>query len=257
VESMLMAVVVASFLGSGHCAGMCGPMAVLSSMGPASAAELARRMSYYHLGRLIGYLSLGALIGGLGQAIDWGGELAGWQRLAAIGAGACMVMVGMAKLVAWFRRSHSLATRKSALQRPLEAIHRRIQNWRPAARAWGIGLLTVLLPCGWLYAFLITAAGSGSPLGGALIMAAFWLGTVPALAIIPLGMRPIAGRWRAYLPALAASLLIATGTFTLVVRAEANISTIKDSGMVKRTVEQERLRVESLPGERMPCCHAE
>ena len=75
MEAMLLAVVTASLLGSGHCAGMCGPLALMASIGPATSAQLARRMSFYHVGRLIGYMSLGAAVGGVGAAMDWGGEL--------------------------------------------------------------------------------------------------------------------------------------------------------------------------------------
>jgi sulfite exporter TauE/SafE len=257
MEAMLLAVVTASFLGSGHCAGMCGPLAMLASMGPASRSELGRRMSYYHAGRLMGYTSLGAVVGGLGRAMDWGGELAGWQRLAAMTAGGLMVLLGVTSLIGWFRRSPAHRPLPGALQRLLEKGHRRLSLYGPGTRAWGMGLLTVMLPCGWLYAFLITAAGSGSAAGGGLIMGAFWLGTVPILAAIPLGWRPMSSRVRAYLPALAASLLIATGMFTLAVRAEANLTPLHQASRVDRGPAEEIARVKSLTDERMPCCHAD
>jgi sulfite exporter TauE/SafE len=249
-------VATASLLGSGHCAGMCGPLALMASMGPATASQLARRMSFYHVGRLIGYMSLGAVVGGVGAAMDWGGELVGWQRLAAMVAGGAMVLLGLSSLLNWYRGKPAHVPLPAAAQRTMEKLHRRISIWQPSARAWGVGLLTVLLPCGWLYAFLITAAGSGSALGGGLVMLAFWVGTVPALAVIPLGVRQISGRMRSYLPALAASLLIATGIFTLAVRAEANIQRL-DGGAARRSLAEETKRVESLAGERMPCCHVD
>src|SRR5690606_18807129 len=48
-------------------------------------------------------------------------------------------------------------------------------------RAALLGVSTGLLPCGWLYAFALSAAATGSARDGALVMAAFWLGSVPAL----------------------------------------------------------------------------
>ncbi|MBE7450024.1 MAG: sulfite exporter TauE/SafE family protein [Kofleriaceae bacterium] len=42
------------------------------------------------------------------------------------------------------------------------------------ARAALLGLLSAALPCGWLWAFVVVAAGTGSPVGGALVMTAFW-----------------------------------------------------------------------------------
>jgi sulfite exporter TauE/SafE len=256
MEAMLLAVVTASLLGSGHCAGMCGPLALMASMGPASAGQLARRMSFYHLGRLLGYMVLGGFVGSVGAAMDWGGGLVGWQRVAAMLAGGAMILLGILSLVQWFRGSAPHVPLPSFVQGWLEHLHRRVRSWTPSARAWGVGLLTVMLPCGWLYAFLITAAGSGSLWGGALVMLAFWVGTVPALAVIPLGVRHLSGRMRSYLPALAAMLLLGTGAFTLAVRAEANFDRLfaQERGS---TVMEETKRIESLSKERMPCCHVD
>jgi sulfite exporter TauE/SafE len=49
-----------------------------------------------------------------------------------------------------------------------------------------LGLLLSALPCGLLYAALAAAASSGSALAGAMAMAAFVLGTVPALGAVAL-----------------------------------------------------------------------
>jgi hypothetical protein len=48
----------------------------------------------------------------------------------------------------------------------------------PPRNALAIGLLATV-PCGWLYVF-VAAAADGSPLDGALVMTAFWVGTVRA-----------------------------------------------------------------------------
>jgi hypothetical protein len=50
-----------------------------------------------------------------------------------------------------------------------------------------------LLPCGFLYAAVVAAAASGSPLVGAAGMAAFGVGTIPALLAVGLAGRA-AGR---------------------------------------------------------------
>ena len=68
-------------------------------------------------------------------------------------------------------------------------------------RGAATGLLTTLLPCGWLYAFVITAAGTGNALAGAGLMATFWVGTLPMLTIVGIGVRklaaPLAAKWAA------------------------------------------------------------
>ena len=62
----------------------------------------------------------------------------------------------------------------------------------PLPRALSIGLLTAFLPCGWLYLFALKAAGTGSPFEGALFMIAFWLGSVPALVLVGVGVQTLA-----------------------------------------------------------------
>src|SRR5690606_26485689 len=43
------------------------------------------------------------------------------------------------------------------------------------------GVLTALLPCGWLHGFVLAAAATRSASSGALLLSVFWLGTAPAL----------------------------------------------------------------------------
>ncbi|HXS19435.1 MAG TPA: sulfite exporter TauE/SafE family protein, partial [Polyangiaceae bacterium] len=85
-------------------------------------------------------------------------------------------------------------------------------------RASLLGTLTPLLPCGWFYAFALTAAGTARASHGALVMTVFWLGTVPAL----LGMGWIMSRWggwlRTRLPLLTGALLIVIGLLGVVTR---------------------------------------
>ena len=81
-----------------------------------------------------------------------------------------------------------------------------------------IGLLTTLLPCGWLYSFAITAAGTGSAWKGMLAMTAFWLGTLPALVLVGAGVKRILGPMGRRLPALTCVALVAAGLYTLLGR---------------------------------------
>jgi sulfite exporter TauE/SafE len=75
--------------------------------------------------------------------------------------------------------------------------------------------VTTLLPCGFLYAYVTVAAGTGTPLAGMLVMAAFWAGTVPVMA----GLGALAGRALAplarRLPAISAAALMVIGLLTI------------------------------------------
>jgi len=96
----------------------------------------------------------------------------------------------------------------------------------PMVRAGVVGLLSGLLPCGWLWAFLVTAAGTGSALGGAAVMCAFWIGTVPALVAVGLGAQLISAPLRRHIPTVTALLLIAIGTFAIVSRPTSAVAAV-------------------------------
>ena len=94
----------------------------------------------------------------------------------------------------------------------------RIRSKRAATRAWLVGVLTGLLPCGWLWAFVVSAAGTASAFDGAIVMGVFWLGTVPAMTgVLALG-GPLIARLRARLPIVTACVLVVLGVVTLATR---------------------------------------
>ena len=85
---------------------------------------------------------------------------------------------------------------------------------RPRAR-FTVGLLTTLLPCGWLYAFVLTAAGTGTVRGALALMTVFWAGTLPMMLTLGVGVRQLAGPLRAKLPTISAIAIVAVGVMSL------------------------------------------
>jgi sulfite exporter TauE/SafE len=169
----------------------------------------------YNAGRLVSYLALGALAGALGAGLDRLGASAGLGRLAAVVAGALMIVWGGTSLMraagAHIPEPAVPGYLRARLAAALQAVHAQ----PPALRALTVGLVTTLLPCAFLYAYVTVAAGTGSPLGGVLVMAAFWAGTVPVMA----GLGATAGRVIAplqrRLPVLTASALVLIGLLTV------------------------------------------
>lgn len=214
----LTAVFASSIVGSLHCVAMCGPLVGLGG------AHTARLALVHSLGRLVTYASIGMLAGAIGRAVDLAGDLAVVQRAATILAGIAILVWGgvqLATALGW-RRSSS-TKRGGAFTSGLVQIRSR----PPALRAWLAGVLTGLLPCGWLWAFAIAAAGTGSVLAGGAVMVAFWAGTVPAM----LGVMTVGGslltRLRSRMPAITAVVLIALGLATLALRyGDAGVSQV-------------------------------
>lgn len=205
--ALLAGIVATSAVGSIHCVAMCGPL-----VGLHGGARSLRLAVMHSLGRLTTYALLGAAAGTLGGALDLAGKLGNVQRVATLLAGLFVVAWGVYLLVS--RKSVAPKKGSSAFGNALV----RIRSKPPRLRAWLMGTLTGLLPCGWLWAFVITAGGTGSAALGASVMFAFWLGTVPAMVGLLAFAGPLFARVRARLPAITAVALIAVGLGTLAMR---------------------------------------
>lgn len=237
----LSAVWLASLAGSLHCVVMCGPLMALHLHAPspaplrsalAGAASLRsgwRNLALHHLGRGAGYAALGALAGALGQLVDLAGAALAVQRAAMLLAVVALGGWGATLLVRLLRRravragaglaqpvllAANPARAPSLLGRGLVQLRRR----PTPTRAFGLGLLNSLLPCGWLWAFVTLAASTGSPATGAATMAVFWLGTLPALFGATALAAPLLARLRPRWPMVTAGLMLGLAGTALLLR---------------------------------------
>lgn len=202
MNGLYLGVLVASLAGSLHCVGMCGGLAAIAGgtqTGP--WAPLA-----YHAARGATYVGLGALAAGLGAAVDVAGLLVGVAHVAAWIAAAILAALAIGALAPSLAARLRTRTAGGPAAARLRRWQTRALQLPPRSRALAIGALSGLLPCGWLWAFVLTAGGTGEPLLGGLVMAAFWLGTVPALTAIVFGARfglaRLAGRLPRAVPVL-------------------------------------------------------
>jgi hypothetical protein len=223
MTALIAGVFLASLLGSLHCAGMCGAFLAIAVNGLGDATGRPGRQfplqAAYHGGRLVTYTLLGAAAGAAGHLIDLTTALAGVRPVAAALAGATLVAFGVYSLLRVRGLVPARLPAPAFLQGWLHAGHRRAMTHPPVTRAALIGLLTTLLPCGWLYAFVLTAAGAASPVRGALAMAIFWLGTLPVMVALGATLRGATGALGRRMPALTCVALIAIGLLTLANRA--------------------------------------
>jgi sulfite exporter TauE/SafE len=221
VLTLVGAVLVASLLGSLHCAGMCGAIVALAvGIGQDRPAPRGMLHAAYHMGRMASYTLLGAIAGAIGGAMNLGGEMLGLQTIAAWIAAVTIIALAITTLAreAGVRGLHvpAPAWLGRAAKRALGGAMR-----VPAVpRAGIIGLVTPLLPCGWLYAFAIVAAGTGDPARGAIVMLAFWAGTVPILLVVGGLVRAIGTRLTPRIRVAAAVLLLVLGLGSVTTRAE-------------------------------------
>ncbi|TWT82666.1 hypothetical protein CA13_41290 [Planctomycetes bacterium CA13] len=248
-----MAVFVASLIGSLHCIGMCGPLALWVTGGGASRATITS----YHLGRLATYMIAAVAAGILGAAVSFGGDMVGFQSAAAKVAGILLVLVGLYRLALLHPRlsgfvtpSSGPSTVASVLQKAKPLIERRGAN----GKAFLGGLITTWLPCGWLYLFVLVAAGTGSVVTAMVVMFAFWIGTLPALTTMLVGIQSLTPKLRSALPIATSLLLIVTGLYTVTGRAAVDVSTLVSPKLAEEITPTSLI---DLTDEPLPCCAAE
>jgi sulfite exporter TauE/SafE len=215
--ALLGTVVSASVLGSLHCAFMCGP---LVSACQAGAPQRAAPQLGYHLTRGVSYAVLGSASGAVGAAVDWAGAGAGLGRLAAVVSGLLVVLSALFWLWPTLRLGRAPAS-GAANSRRLGRGLVRLRRRGPTLRASLLGLVTPALPCGYLYAFVLSAAGTGSWQGGAALMAAFWLGTLPALLGVGYLVERLSASVRARVPLITGLTLLAMGVLGVLGRGLA------------------------------------
>ena len=259
MSAVLATVLAASLVGSLHCAGMCGGLVAFYA-GTDASPGLRRMVSHavYNGGRLVGYVLLGTAAGAVGAALDVAGSLAGIQRVGMLVAGVIMIAWGIVALLqirgfSLFRHSGD-----GPLQRRIRQAFAVASRKPPVVRAGTVGLLSALLPCGWLWAFVITAAGTGSAASGALVMVAFWAGTVPVLLAIGVGAQVFATPIRRFAPSITAILLVALGLLAIVGRPPTAAAAIqKHRKMMQMETMDAGEAAESaaaMDHDELPCC---
>ncbi len=175
-------------LGGVHCMAMCGPLMVAMPTPPGSAAGFVFSRLLYQCGRMATYVLLGVFAALVGRSF----YLIGLQRWLSVALG-IVVLAGFflsGKLSASAMVTRCLAWLKAAMSRQL-----RVKGYRSL---FLMGMLNGLLPCGLVYAALAGAAAASSEFSAILAMAAFGLGTLPAMLSASLWGRflPMPWRWQ-------------------------------------------------------------
>ena len=177
-------------LGSFHCVGMCGAIALaLPGAGGPRGRYVAGRV-LYNLGRITTYALLGGVAGALGQGL----RLAGWQQSLSLLSGGVILL-----LVATPERYLGRAAAFFDLDVVLLKVKSRLAYFyqQPSLGAlYATGLLNGLLPCGLVYLALAGALSAPGVAGAAAYMALFGLGTLPLMLALSLSGQLVPLRWR-------------------------------------------------------------
>ncbi len=157
------------FVGSLHCVGMCGPIALALPVGGMSSRKVFLSRLFYNLGRIITYSIIGVLMGLLGRSIFF----SGLQQEISITIGIAIILFLSRKVLI----NKPLRIFNESLKKTFSFFFRQKTLWSMFA----LGVVNGLLPCGFLYLAATGSVIAGSPLGSMVYMALFGLGTAPAM----------------------------------------------------------------------------
>jgi uncharacterized protein len=237
-----LAALTTGLLGSLHCVGMCGGVSgtiALGADGPArrgvqgGALSIAIPVSAvgraphslssgqinvlaFNGGRIASYMVAGAMAGTIGGAIGQSwilNETTGARTLLFLFANAMIVatglyLMGVPQLLAPLERAGG------QLWCHLSPYTKKLLPMNTAPRAALFGALWGWIPCGMVYAMLLSAMSAGGTASGMLTMLAFGIGTLPAMVATGWATGGI-GRWTrdGRIRVLAGAAVVAMGLY--------------------------------------------
>lgn len=169
---MLWTAFLLGFLGSFHCLGMCGPIALAISAQDKN--RYLKNKLIYNFGRTVTYSVLGGFIGFLGFSL----ALAGIQQWISIAMGALIIVMAF-----FYKRSERMVAQSGlfgVVGRLRQLLGKYLKRGGTSA-FFATGLLNGFLPCGMVYLALIASLAMQSPIYGAAYMFFFGIGTIPML----------------------------------------------------------------------------
>jgi sulfite exporter TauE/SafE len=173
----IIAAITLGFLGSFHCIGMCGPIALTIPVNRNTKFNIFAGSLIYNLGRITTYSIIGVLFGFLGK----GFVLAGWQNSLSIALGISILIILIIPNISKKYFPTSL------LMRFLEKLKSKIRilfGIKTLTSLYTIGILNGLLPCGLVYMAIAGSIATGDEIKGALFMSGFGAGTLPTMMLI-------------------------------------------------------------------------
>jgi hypothetical protein len=176
---MIIETAVAAFImgviGSFHCVGMCGPLALALPIKDDNLHSKFIGALLYNSGRVVTYSLFGVFAGLLGKSV----VLFGFQQWLSIIAGTViLLLVILPKLFpSQFKNVHIAGNFFQRIRRTFGQLFFK----KNQSTLFAIGFLNGLLPCGLVYLAMATATATGDVLSATTFMAAFGLGTLPVM----------------------------------------------------------------------------
>lgn len=190
-----------------HCAGMCGPLAMML---PGNVRS--NRMLYasaYQLGRIGVYVSIGLLVFSVGMSFN----LFRMQQGLSVALGAIMVVFALMSL---FKIQGPSFVKTSFLK--FSGLYSKLISRGNLISAIGLGMLNGLLPCGAIYVAAMYCTTFTSAFDASAYMFLFGVGTMPVFVAawmmaskkFSLKLKPMSYAYR-FLPLIVGTLMVLRG----------------------------------------------
>jgi uncharacterized protein len=165
-------------VGSLHCAGMCGPIAIALPLNNRSWLARISGGLLYNAGRTLTYSALGAFFGLAGMGL----ALGGMQQWVSIILGAVMILAMLIPRLG--AAGNKIARLTDSITGLLKKPFVKLFRIRTYSSLFIIGLLNGFLPCGLVYIALAGALVMSRAYQGAFYMIFFGIGTIPMMLAI-------------------------------------------------------------------------
>ena len=161
-------------LGSFHCVGMCGPIALALPLKNDSFRAKFSGALLYNMGRIVTYATFGLVFGTIGKSVSF----FGYQQWLSILLGISIIFfVVLPRRFSSFSHNNIVLKFLEQLRTALGKLFAKDTHFS----LFSIGLLNGLLPCGLVYMAAAGAIATGDILKSVVFMSFFGLGTLPMM----------------------------------------------------------------------------
>ncbi len=165
------------FLGSVHCIGMCGPIALMIPTSKNPVQKFFQIISY-NGGRVLTYSLFGLFFGLLGESF----RIMEIQQYVSIVVGVLLIIIVLGTLFSFHKGANKANKLVTKLFNP---VKKKLGQYigKERKNLLSLGILNGFLPCGLIY-FALAASLTAESISGSIgFMAMFGLGTIPAMMV--------------------------------------------------------------------------
>tara|TARA_Y100000768_G_scaffold386718_1_gene375833 strand:- start:10023 stop:10730 length:708 start_codon:yes stop_codon:yes gene_type:complete len=208
---VLWTTLVVGLVGSIHCVGMCGGIALACS-------RSHQKNVAYQIGRLLGYMALALVASSLGKGLDFAMNASGLTSFFGVLMGAMLIWIGLKSYYGQGLKKTIPRFMPKSLFKIYGQLLKRNAEDKSFQTSFFIGVFTIFLPCGLLYSLILALVTLNDPLIAVGGVISFWGGTLPLMASAPLILTKILRPLSQRLPAISSMALVLIGIITIVFR---------------------------------------